>query len=34
MILAYYMWRFGSWLVSVLPPRLADLIAGGSGTTV
>ncbi len=34
MSITYLLWRFGSWLVTVVPSKLADMIAGGSGTTV
>lgn len=31
---ALYLWRFGSWLVSFLPPSIVNLIAAGSGISV
>ncbi len=34
MILAYYLWRFLSWLVAYLPPSLTDAIARGGGASV
>ncbi len=33
MILAYYLWRFVSWVVAQMPPPLTDKIARGSGAT-
>jgi KDO2-lipid IV(A) lauroyltransferase len=33
MIAAYYLWRFASWLVAMLPLGFADLIARAGGTS-
>ncbi len=34
MIIAYYLWRFLSWLVAHLPTSVTDALAGGGGTSV
>ncbi len=34
MILAYYLWRFVSWLVAYLPPAIIDALARGGGASV
>jgi lauroyl/myristoyl acyltransferase len=31
MIITYYLWRFASWLLTYVPPPLADLLARGGG---
>jgi lauroyl/myristoyl acyltransferase len=31
MIIAYYVWRFASWLLAYVPSPVADLVAGGGG---
>lgn len=31
MIIAYYLWRFVSWLLTYVPPPIADLLASGGG---
>ncbi len=33
MIIAFYLWRLGSWLVSIVPPPIADLFARASGAS-
>ncbi len=32
MIIAFYLWRFASWLVSVVPSPVCDFVARGGGT--
>jgi lauroyl/myristoyl acyltransferase len=34
MIIAYYLWRVASWLVSVVPAPVCDFVARGGGTGV